>query len=69
MSALDDGIYRIRNHEPSGVVSAETLATLMEKEYHQLKQIAEDYSEIFPLYKNALKRIDWLETKADIRNE
>jgi hypothetical protein len=36
-SALDDVIYRIRNHEATGMVAAENLAQLAEKELDKLR--------------------------------
>lgn len=37
MSAIREAIFRIRNHEPSGVVSAENLARQAEKELNNLE--------------------------------
>lgn len=38
-SAIKDGIYRIRNHEDTGMVGAEYLAQQMEEELAELERV------------------------------
>jgi hypothetical protein len=40
MNAIQETIYRVRHHEPSGMVAAENLAQLAEKELATLKRAA-----------------------------
>jgi phage shock protein A len=58
MSAIQDAIYRIRNHEyTTGMVSAENLATLMEQELSALRSEIERLQKENAVYKTRVKAL------------